>query len=91
MTIRTKCDLPTGSLVLDEWYGLGIILSIDDGKSNSGYRYTVKFFFGNKPKENHYNDREINDLHQNYLLATVKGKKYYADNIEGRFNNGNRR
>ena len=76
--------LPVGTFVLDEWYGLGIIIEVGK-KKLSGYRNKVQFFYG-KRKINEYNDREILDLHNTYLAAAVKGKHFYNDKIEGLFN-----
>lgn len=75
-----------GTLVLDEWYGLGIIIPYSPSGSTGGYKYRVKFFYHKDQKTNDYNDREIEDLRKNYLLATEKGKRYYSKNIEGIFN-----
>ena len=74
-----------GTLVLDEWYGLGIMIDVIDGKTG-GYRNRVKFFYHKDQKVNDYNDRELADLRKNYELATEKGKRYYAKSIEGQFN-----
>jgi hypothetical protein len=74
-----------GTLVLDEWYGLGIMIDVLDGKTG-GYRNRVKFFYHKDHKTNDYNDREFSDLRRNYELATEKGKQYYAKNIQGQFN-----
>ncbi len=83
--MKDTTRLGVGTFVLDEWYGLGIIVETGDGKKTSGYRNKVKFFYG-KNKVNEYNDREISDLHHNYLEASVRGRHFLVEKIEGMFN-----
>jgi hypothetical protein len=73
-----------GTLVLDDWYGLGIIVDTTE-TDDSGYRNKVKFFYGNN-KSNVYNDREIDDLYKCYVDACVRNRHAISDRLQGLFN-----